>query len=45
VTHTKEKSSDCTVVLITKHIKNWLQHADDKISYEKDTTRQRNKQQ
>lgn len=33
VAHAKEKTSDCTVTLIVKHIKNWLQHAGDKMRY------------
>lgn len=31
VIHVKEKGPDCTIALITKHMKNWLQHAGDKL--------------
>jgi len=33
VSHAKGKGPDGTITLIVKHIKNWLQHAGDKIRY------------
>ncbi|XP_025163945.1 uncharacterized protein LOC112590742 isoform X2 [Harpegnathos saltator] len=33
VNRTKGNGPDCTIALIVKHVKNWLQHAGDKMRY------------